>query len=205
MMDPLPSARVLAEMSAKAYQDFTIQTSGDVEILIEWIDDWRICAFRGTQFNYSDIFRDLRGYPWWSSMLQAWCHRGFLIGARNAYDLMRGIGKDVARRTILTGHSKGGAEATLVGAMMVADGVPPVALTTFGSPRTGFASLRQWYEVGSPVTIDRYVHRGDPVTTVPWLLGRYKHIGMGTRIGQPDPEATHNHRIARYLAALPAS
>ena len=104
----------------------------------------------------------------------------------------------------LTGHSKGGAEATVVAALMCAAGRPPRSLVTFGSPRVGSGELGRLLATKS-VELRRYVFGADVVTQVPMLLGLlrvYRHVAPAMRIGRTTGDGAKDHRIANYVTAL---
>ncbi len=208
--------RVLAEQCARTYTQKPAIEADGVELLIEEDNhDNLVVAFRGTTFDGLDIIRDIRALPWWSTSLQTWCHRGFLKGAASIFgpllrelnleDALPGAPSGSRPGYILTGHSKGGAEATLVAAALVRAGCPPRALVTFGAPLAGGSGLRRWLR---NVSGHRVMNRGDPIPSVPWLLGKtgvFQHhrgaTGIDTSLngvwGGP-----HNHKIGHYIDAL---
>ena len=118
-----------AERSQEAYEASTFSESG-VECLLTLEDGWRCLAFRGTQFDFADIVRDIRAVPWYDRDL-GWCHSGFLKGARAIWPAIESSVM-VSEPVYLTGHSLGGALATLTGAAMVARGKTSAGLYTFG-------------------------------------------------------------------------
>lgn len=78
---------------------------------------------------------------------------------------------------VLTGHSLGGAEAT-VAAVFVAERLNrrPDAVVTFGSPYPGLLSLKKYYTkvVGCDRTV-RITAKCDPFTRVPMTIPGYLH------------------------------
>lgn len=74
-----------------------------------------------------------------------------------------------------TGHSLGGALATLAAARFHRGEAPAQGLVTFGSPRVGDAAFAATY----PVPAVRFVNDNDVVTQVPWPLAMidYRHVG----------------------------
>jgi triacylglycerol lipase len=130
-------------------------------------------VFRGTQ---PDSWRDIRTdarflrLPWDG---QAWVHRGFRAaydnrsGERSASSLrayLHGLMTGLApARIVTTGHSLGGALATLF-----ASDHPGAELVTFGSPLVGNAAFAARFESPPP---RRYRQCADLVTRIPfeWL------------------------------------
>ncbi len=101
-------------------------------------------------------------------------HRGFLGAFEEISDRLDAIvrAKSPRQRVWLTGHSLGGALATLAAAHLdpsVIEGV-----ITFGSPRVGDRA----FVISLPESkLTRYVHRDDWVATVPPTLLGYTHAG----------------------------
>ena len=136
----LPPRRSLALVSEAAYHECTIKAD-NTEILIGETEDFMIWGFRGTTFDGIDIIRDLRAFPWWSKEIQTFVHKGFLVGVRAIWPLLP-LGMNT-KPIILTGHSKGGAEAILCGAFLCGLGRPPAMIETFGAPRVAFGGAWQ--------------------------------------------------------------
>ncbi len=209
--------KYLAGQAKLAYELPCDFKAGGVEVRVEEDDHENlVMSFRGTTFDGTDIVKDIRAIPWYSRELGGWYHKGFLGGARAIlpvlvdflaqYDLRDRNDKLVERaHYILDGHSKGGAEATIVAALMVRLGRPPKALVTYGAPYAGDDSLREWLK---DIDGHRVVNHHDPVPHVPWLLARlgvFDHhrgetaIYSGLNSIWSDPR---NHQITRYIDAL---
>lgn len=191
----------LARLSHRAYGEHSFATVGGVEVLMDVREGAVALAFRGTEKDGRDIVRDLRGYPWFARELGCWVHRGFLVGARN---VMAEFPWHFERPVYLAGHSKGGAEATVVAALMCAAGRPPRSLVTFGSQRVGSGGLGRLLAANGVDRV-RYVFGADVVTQVPMLLGLlrvYRHVAPATRTGRTTGDGAKDHRIAGYVAAL---
>ncbi len=186
----------LAELSQRAYRESTWKAGG-AEALYAEEEDAMVIAFRGTEFDFGDIVADLRGLPWPDGDL-GWCHSGFVKGARRLWPRIARVVLGTPRAVVLTGHSKGAAEATLAAALMTLAGKPPKELVTFGSPRVGMGRLGR---ILAGVPVARYVNGADCVPRHPWPLWRYRHVGEEIRLGRGRDRFT-DHRIAAYRAAL---
>jgi hypothetical protein len=188
----------LAQQSARSYDRWSVN-SGGTEALIA-IEPWGRCvAFRGTTSDFGDILRDLRAVPWYDKDL-GWCHSGFLKGAREIYPLLRPALH--SGPLWLTGHSLGGALATLVAAMMVRDGIPLTGLVTFGCPRVGYGLEERLKAVPFQ---QRWVHGTDCVPSHPWTVWGYRHARWESWLPLcEDEEADRflNHRMASYVSAI---
>lgn len=200
--------KFLAEECKYGYNGIVTFKADGVEVVVtEDNHENLVFTFRGTTFDGTDIIKDLRTIPWYSRELGGWYHKGFLYGARAIMpELIDFLAQyDPMTPYILVGHSKGGAEATDVAAMMVRLRRQPRALVTFGAPYAGDLSLREWLR---NVPGHRVVNHHDPVPKVPWLLnklGVFTHHRGETQIYTnlnsvwPDPR---NHKIDRYIDAL---
>jgi len=74
---------------------------------------------------------------------------------------------DKPYKLCLAGHSKGGALAALATAVLVKNGLDPVALYTFGQPKIGTRSFQKWWEANVPTKYYRVVNGTDIVTHLP--------------------------------------
>lgn len=130
-----------------------------------------VLAFRGTQnvlnFMTSVNVRLMPG-------LGGNVHQGFM----HAWATLRGPVTALLDRwhtpghaLWLTGHSLGGALATLAAADFKGQGRPVQQVMTFGAPRVGDATFAQAYQLP---TI-RFVNHHDPV---PWVPPHLQHVGQ---------------------------
>lgn len=76
---------------------------------------------------------------------------------------------------VITGHSLGGALATLC-AEDLAEDFPVTDVITFGSPRVGNGAFARRYNDPLAALTVRLVNAGDPIPHIPWLLGTYRHV-----------------------------
>jgi len=160
-----------------------------------------IFAFRGTEFDFDDILRDMRAFPWWDRELGL-VHAGFLKGARSMLGFVLEDLQTFKRPFYLTGHSKGGAETLVLGAKLALRGFVPRGIVTFGAPRVQVVGSGIEKALGG-VDVRRYVHGMDVVPEVPkWIWGGAgKHVGEKVEIGVRG-HRFRDHRIAGYIAAM---
>jgi hypothetical protein len=107
--------------------------------------------------------------------------------------------RDKNSKIFITGHSLGGAAATLAGAGLISVGVDPsqVEVITFGAPAVGNAAFAAKFE--PLLRLTRIVHSGDQVTGVlQTLVGGYRQFG---RLIQWDPPemADNPHKLFGYV------
>jgi hypothetical protein len=230
----LRDALACAEASALAYDSATIE-SALAHVLIQELPDRRIVAFRGTH-NPLDWLTDAKikfaEFPPGSGL---YVHSGFLESMLSVRDeLINELKALPPKPTIITGHSKGAAEARL---FVCGHSMPNLIPShTFGEPRSlsrKAAILADDY----PETGFRWVHEEDCIARAPWLLGRYRHtaqqaflpsIGSGYILNPPlitllasdafglwaayrarnviglCDDALRDHFIANYLGAIRA-
>lgn len=102
-------------------------------------------------------------------------------------------------KLILTGHSLGGAAATLAGAYLIEQGINPnqIEVKSFGAPAVGNAAFAEKYS--TVLNLTRVVIAGDPVVTaLQGLVGGYRQFGREIKFKIPETlEDPHN--IAGYL------
>ena len=98
----------------------------------------------------------------------------------------------------ITGHSLGGALATLASFDIAANKQRPVRLYTYGAPRVGLSDFRIAHEKIVPDSY-RVVIDGDPITRVPGSILDYEHSGLLLQISsegsQIDPSDIHSDAI----------
>ena len=156
-------------------------------------------AFRGTD-GLHDAIWDARGVPTIHPGLGL-THRGFAAGVAAIWPAISASMPDKDMAIAFTGHSKGGAEATLASALAVSEGYNVKWLITFGSPRVAASGKVSDILARGLVTVIRYVNRGDPVPSVPpWWMG-YRHVGNATVIGEAWDIAP-DHPSREYRKAL---
>lgn len=186
-----------SEICRESYKQLTYSTR-DVEVLVKPIDGDYVVAVRGTEakhfyknWNILDIVRNLLAFPWYDKRV-GWAHYGYLKAAQKAAKnkVFRKKGK-----YYLTGHSLGGAVATLIAAILKHYDFN-VELVTFGCPgvlASGHAKLKP--------TTTQYVYKND---VVPSLLTRtiYKHINIKQIGKRGGIKNTRDHDINNYITAL---
>lgn len=132
--------------------------------------DLAIVVFRGTT-ELGDWLYNLRALP------RAWhrgglVHEGFQRGFQRVWHKIVPVLAGLRGPFFYTGHSLGGALATLASSER-----PPVAAYTFGSPRVGNAEFVSTLE---RVALHRVVHDRDLVAEVPPTMPRFEFRHAGT-------------------------
>ena len=133
-----------------------------------------VLAFRGTEPDeLSDVLADLNAFPD-KGVSGGWVHNGFQNELEKVWNEIKthknSHGTDCT--FYITGHSLGGAMATLAASRFnLFDRV--VCLFTYGSPRVGTRSFVK----SCKFLHYRHKNNNDLVTTVPLALMGYKHHG----------------------------
>src|SRR6056300_961853 len=138
-----------------------------------WDDEVYILAFRGTEPDeMSDVLADLNAFPD-KGVSGGWVHNGFQNELEKVWDQIKAHREEhKAKKLFITGHSLGGAMATLAASRFnLIDKVE--CLFTYGSPRVGTRSFVK----SCKFPHYRHKNNNDLVTTVPLALMGYKHHG----------------------------
>ena len=165
-----------------------------------------IYSFQGTK-SFREWFVDFLALdvPFYQHRIVGPVHLGFWL---DTLDAIAAIAADVAitkRPFLLTGHSKGAAEAVLAHVELKSRGFYPLATRCFEPPMVGTSQLSTFLasdDIGWTQSFN--VHGKDVVTLAPdWP--EWEHQGMLTRLQVPDScGIAQKHEIAAILAAAGA-
>ena len=117
-------------------------------------------------------------------------------------DRLKGFIDEEGEHLYLTGHSLGGAVATLLAARLISMGVEPDRLSvfTFGAPTVGNTAFAE--EQGYRIDLSRYTMGGDVVkNALQALKADYVHFGTEYRWQKNENSHKYNHAIEGYLDA----
>lgn len=137
------------------------------------VDGQAVVVFRGTADTAGwviDLIANKSPYP--GADIHAMLHRGFLEAWQSVrVRLMKHL---LNEPVIITGHSLGGALATIAALELNAQEV-----VTFGCPRVGDSDFCRAF--GNKVKQStRYVHQLDPIPMLPTLLLGFRHVCAAT-------------------------
>lgn len=99
----------------------------------------------------------------------------------------------------LTGHSLGGALATLAAASLVESDEPFYGLYTYGCPRVGDRTFARFFNVEAKQRTFRFQNNSDIITRVPSRVMGYSHIGSFVYINVDGELSTDIGRWYRFL------
>ena len=138
-------------------------------------------------------------------------HKGFnsyadltlrMLLTSGSYEFLERYRKEKDVHLLLTGHSLGGAVATLVGQRLIDFGFDPnrLQVITFGAPAVGNTPFAQMY--GERLDLIRVTNSEDPVPlTLQAVLRNYKQFGKEVRFRIPRTFNNMNHFLHLYLDA----
>ncbi len=138
-------------------------------------------------------------------------HKGFnsyadltlrMLLTSGSYGFLEQYRKEKDARLLLTGHSLGGAVATIVGQRLIDFGFDPnrLQVITFGAPAVGNTPFAKMY--GGRLDLIRVTNSEDPVPlTLQAVLRNYKQFGKEIRFRIPRTFNNMNHFLHLYLDA----
>lgn len=141
-------------------------------------------------------------------------HRGFNRYAQTAFFFNENNGKTLGEHLVnilkerpnrllyMSGHSLGGAVATLAAARLIAMGAPAdqIKVISFGAPAIGNETFAREY--GDQINLDRIVIAGDPIRGVlQSISGGYMQFGKYQEWQDHRNELEKSHSIAVYTDA----
>ena len=119
-----------------------------------------------------------------------------------SYEFLQQYRAEKDARLLLTGHSLGGAVATIVGQRLLDFGFDPdrLQVVTFGAPAVGNKAFKQMY--GNRLDLVRVTNTQDPVPLVlQAVLRNYRQTGEEVRFRIPKTFHNMNHFLNLYLDA----
>lgn len=147
------------------------RTSTELYVAISEERKELIVAFRATKDFYDWFFTNMKTEFIESQIGK--CHKGFFKSFSSIQDkLSRVLEKHKDKKTVLTGHSLGGAIALIAASYIQFD-----QCVTFGSPRVFDSKAVRLYSDLYGHKTYRYTMAGDFIVRVPWPFTGYRHVG----------------------------
>ena len=183
-------ARLAVELSAAAYRDrqgaqaavgalglgdFRWFSAQSTQALAATDSTHLYIAFRGTEANPIDWSRNARFNPLAGEFGRI--HSGFGSGVEEVWQEVLDVIAVSGKPTVFTGHSLGGALATLAAVRADRAGHLVEAVYTFGQPRVGLRDFGSLFTERLGDRTYRTINYVDLVTRVPLLLQGYRHVG----------------------------
>lgn len=198
--------------SGKLFTDLKTFNNNSTQSFVAKSEKFIISSFRGTD-EWQDWLDNLN-LPAIPHNLGR-VHRGFQTALEDVWDEMLATieqFKDNQQTLWLTGHSLGGALATLAAAERIDEDQPWNGLYTFGQPRCVDRTMSRNINVEAKERIFRFQNNNDIVTRIPQRLMGYSHTGTFVYIDKDQEIHTDIHwwnqfidRFQGILDALPKS
>ena len=225
--------KILAALggSEAGFVDIVAASQNSAQGMLVEHKDYFCLAFRGTD-EINDWIDNINAIA--VSQLFGSFHRGFWNSVQDIWELLYGqyklkIQEGNRRPLFITGHSLGGAMATIAAAILAHRDVPFTACYTFGQPRAMDKETARIFNVECKSRVFRFHNNNDIVTRVPARVMGYSHVGEYLYIAQegtihPEPgfwfkfvdfvdgsvsalkekgfDYIEDHDMANYLAAI---
>ena len=149
-----------AQAALIEHEDFLCMVFRGTNELADWLDNIN-------SFSTKELFGEFhRGF--WNSVEDIW---------KPLNDKFQYLHQQSKRPLFITGHSLGGAMATIVAAKFIHEDKPFTSVYTFGQPRALTEKTAQIFNTECKSRFFRFHNNNDIVTRVPAQLMGYSHIG----------------------------
>ncbi len=171
-LDPgFKSVKGFSQNSAQAafieHKDYFCMAFRGTDEIVDWLDNINV-------FSEEVLFGEFhRGF--WRSTQDVW--EGLFAEYQKAM-------RKKKRPIFLTGHSLGGAMATVGASILLHQDLPFTSVYTFGQPRVMTRDAARIFNVESKARCFRFQNNNDLVTRVPARLMGYSHVGTYLYISQ---------------------
>ena len=141
-------------------------------------EDFLCMAFRGTN-ELADWLDNLNSFS--EAALFGRFHRGFWNSVEDVWDTINGTYEELhnvkKRPLFITGHSLGGAMATVAASRFIHQDKPFISVYTFGQPRSMDRDTTRIFNAEAGERCHRFQNNEDIVTRLPARLMGYSHVG----------------------------
>ena len=188
--------RIGRESAGIGLRDVSFSSGRSTQAFAARSDEVQYLAFRGSE-QVSDWLTNARFMPT-SREQGVHIHTGFIDALDEIWEELAVAVRAKDLPIVVTGHSLGGAVASLAALRLAIAGAAVAGVVTFGQPRTGHGDFRRLYDgLLAGVTL-RFVNHIDLVTRVPLLAQNYRHIGR--RMYFDDAGELHEDASAWHVA-----
>ena len=157
-------------------------------------------VFRGTN-QFVDWFDNFNLFP--VQELFGGFHRGFWNSVEDVWDIVFSAYKTAnaahKKPLFFTGHSLGGAMATVASAKLIHLGLPFISTYTFGQPRVLTRDTARIFDVEGKSRFYRFHNNNDLVTRLPSRSMGYRHVGTYLYISEEKMIYEEAGRWFRFL------
>lgn len=166
--------------------------------------DYCAIAFRGTDEFFLDWQDNLTLLP--QSTILGYVHKGFYDSFWDVWDYLykhycelNNRYEDEEKPLFITGHSLGGAMATIAAVELISHDLPFANIYTFGQPRAVSREVARIINQERPGQIFRFTNDEDIVTRVPFRTMGYSHTGQSVFIDKNGKIKTDVGYWMRFL------
>ena len=157
-------------------------------------------VFRGTD-EPADWIDNLNAFP--EQALFGAFHRGFLHSVQDIWDPLFAryseLNRQKPRALFITGHSLGGAMATVASSILIQEDEAFTSTYTFGQPRAVTRDTGRVYNVEAKSKTFRFQNNNDIVTRAPARIMGYTHVGTFLYITQQQQIQQDPGRWLQFL------
>ena len=182
-------ARILSTLKAEDdgfISVFGVDKNSAQAILVEH-QDYLCMAFRGTN-EIADWLDNINAFA--TEELFGAFHRGFWNSTEDVWAPIfakyQSLNSARKRPLFITGHSLGGAMATVAAAKLIHLDLPFTSIYTFGQPRVMTRDTSRIYNMECMNRHFRFHNNNDLVTRVPARMMGYSHVGSYLYISQEN-------------------
>jgi triacylglycerol lipase len=175
------------------FSGFEFLHQAGTQAFLAWTDEVLLVAFRGTDAgdDWLDNLQVTAIKPPHGTYGKV--HKGFFQAFQRVEGSLRTALAGAGSKAVwITGHSLGGALATVAAAELEAL-LPRAQVVTFGQPRVGFAELKAYVDGAYGGRYHRFVNRRDPVTRVPFRLS-WRHVEHLYHVDSEAPDGVSRDR-----------
>ncbi len=179
--------RPAAEIHSLATHDwgfdhFEFIDVGNTQLFLAADGDVLIVAFRGSEGSEMADWLTDADMTLVDGPLDSQVHEGFYRALADVWQLLQHevqrLDPQLQKSLWITGHSLGGALASLAAARWIERGRPVQGVYTFGQPRVGDAKFARNFNFEMKSTAFRFVNNNDVVSRVPPRAMGYSHVGL---------------------------
>lgn len=176
------------------------KASSQVVVVIDKEEDEILVGFRGTINNIQQWVSDLDAvYTKWNGNSRV--HLGFYNRFNEiktpTLTFLRQAQKELPNgNVIISGHSMGGAVATLFASYLVDTmKIQPTYVYTYGSPRVGDGTFAKYVDKQFGDRLVRVINEWDMVTDLPPMILQYRHTGKLVICKTGTTDCTEKNRL----------
>lgn len=204
--DDSPDEKAIFEILRDEDNEFisvTGESKNSAQAILVEHDDFFCLAFRGTD-SKEDWLDNLNVFP--EKVLFGQFHRGFWNSVEDVwaplFQRYMELRLERKRPLFLTGHSLGGAMATVAAAKLIHWDWPFTSVYTFGQPRSMTTATARIFNTEAKGKVFRFQNNNDLVTRAPARLMGYSHVGTYIHITDDGTLCLEPGLWLRFLDAV---